>query len=167
MNAREYLAGAQRRVSWETFTPADDANSTLGFEVEVQFHGKDELEAVIKDCTTKVLDRTPNGQRQFVSQLSDTKFRKFLASCIVSWRGLTFGKLAALGNFATPNGDRSDWASKPLPCEEDNKLVLLETALGVEAWLMERVTSLAAESDRQEARAKNGSAPTPAASTSS
>jgi hypothetical protein len=167
MNVREYLSGAPRRVSFETFAPGGDADSPLCFDVEVQFHGKDELEAVIKDCTTQISQRQPNGGRQFVSQLSDTKFRKFLASCIVSWRGLTYGKFAALGNFATPNGDKSGWAAKDVPCEEDNKLVLLETALGVEAWLMERVTSLAADSDRQEARAKNGSAPTPAASTSS
>lgn len=166
MNAREYLAGASRRVSWERFHPADDAASTLTFDVEVAFHGKDELEAVLKRCTKRVLDRLPNGQKQWLDKVDEVKFREFLAGCIVSWRNLTYGKLAALGNFATPNGDKGGWAAKPLPCEEDNKLVLLETALGVESWLMDRVSSLAAEQERQEARAKNASAPTLADSSS-
>lgn len=156
MNAREYLAGAQRRVSWERFTPSADEASTLSFDVEVQFHGKDELESVLKRCTKKVYERGPNGQRQSVDKIDEAQFRTFLAGCIQSWKGLTFGKLAALGNFATPNGERTGWAEKDLPCEDDNKLVLLETALGVESWLMERVSSLAAEQAREEARSKNG-----------
>lgn len=160
MNLRDYLTGASARVSWETYNPPDDARGRLTFAVELAFCSKQQMEEINRTCTKRTWEKLPNGQRQWKEELDEKKLRTFLAGCISNWRDLTFGKVAELGNFVTPNGDRQSWGDKAVPCDEENKLTVLETVLGFEGWCMQRITSLAEAQEREEAREVLTSGPT-------
>lgn len=169
MNAREYLQGASPKVSDEKFHPLDDepGDDRRAFRVTLRLYSKRELEQIIRDCSTKKLEKQPDGSRTFAPTVDTEKLRARMAGCVTAWDGLTFGLLADLGNLATPNGDKASWATKPVECSTDNVVVAMETILGFEAWLMQKASALADLTAQAEVREKNASASTPAASTPS
>jgi hypothetical protein len=165
MNAREYLAGTTAKVATETFRPVADQDDHRAFRVTLTLCSKPELEAMLRSCSTKTLERLPNGQRDWKDSINPTKLRERMAAHVTEWDGLTYGLLADLANLQTPNGDKSGWADKPVPAETDNVIAAMETVLGFEDWLLTKLTSLADVLGREEVRSKNASASTPPAST--
>ena len=158
MNLREYLNQAERRVTRETFRPPGDQDERRAFEVELRLCSRTDLESMRRACMKRVLDKQT---RQYTDTPDLPKLRDYLAKeCITGWERLTFGAAASLCNLSTPNGDLRDWASKPVEFSTENAVMVLERALGFEDWVWERVTSLADEREREEAREKNASAPT-------
>ncbi len=167
MNARDYLAGTTAKVALETFRPAVDTDDHRAFAVTLQLCSKPELEAMLRACATKTLDRTPDGRRDWKDSINPTKLRERMAAHVSAWEGLTFGLLADLANLQTPNGDKATWAEKPVEASADNVIVVMENVLGFEDWLLTKLTSLADVLGREEVRSKNASAPTPPVSTTS
>lgn len=158
MNLREYLEHAERKVARETFRPPADADDARAFQVDVRFCSRSDLEAMRRTCMTKVLNKQT---RQLEDQPNLPKLRGFLAEqCLADWAGLTYGVAASLCNLVTPNGDRGAWAPKPVEFSTENATMLLERALGFEDWVWERVTALADDREREEAREKNVSGDT-------
>jgi hypothetical protein len=165
MNAREYLASAPAKVATETFRPAVDTDDHRAFQVTLQLCSKPELEAMLRACATKTLDRTPDGRRDWKDSINPTKLRERMAAHVTGWEGLTFGLLADLANLQTPNGAMAGWETKPVEASAENVLAAMEAILGFEDWLLTKLTSLADVLGREEARSKNVSASTPPAST--
>ena len=166
MNAREYLAAAQEKTATETFRPSVDTDDARAFAVTFKLWTKPELERVLKSCSTKVRDPIPGGRVEWKEIVNPTKLREKMAERIVEWSAsLTYGLLVDLGNLQAPNGELREWATKPMECSPDHAVAVMETVLGFEDWLLTRLTSLADTLSREEARAKNASAPTLAAST--
>lgn len=158
------LQAAPLRVSWETFRPAGDATEARAFDVELRVLGRTEQQEMVRKCRKQVMKRVPNGQREWVEEADLPALRKYLAEhCIVSWKGLTVGKLLSLANKAAANGADPQAA---VPCTPDNAAAVLEFALGFEDWVWETTNRLAEEREALEVREKNASAPTPEGSTS-
>jgi len=169
MDLRQYLDAAPKRVVRETF-----GMGRLSFEVELQLCSRGDLEAMRKKATTRVKDGRTG---QYRDELKMELLRKYMAEhCITSWSGLTYGKLTALCNRLTPNGDYAGMQDTAIPFENeiggnivrDNVLVVLEHARGrvlnadneevvtsFEDWVWEKITSLADDDARMEAGEKN------------
>lgn len=157
MDLSEYLNEAQARVAWERFRP----DIPESFEVQLRFCERPELEKVHKRFSNKSVERLPDGTKQWRDVADLPGIRKYLAEhCLTGWRGLTFGAVATLCNLQTPNGDRAAWAGKEVPFSPKDAQVLLERALGFEDFVWTRVTQMAEERAREEARELETSAAT-------
>lgn len=163
MNLREYAEGAQKKVIWHTF-----ANGGRSFDVQLRMCSKAEIQTAVTKFTTKVLDRTPDRTRNWKDVADMPRFRRWLIeSAILGWRYLTFGKAVDLCNLATPNGAKSDWATKEVPFEPTSVEMMLEEALGFEEFVFDTISRVADDEEAREAEEKKVSATTPGASTAS
>lgn len=166
MKVTDYLKDATAKVSLETFRPAADADDKRAFDVTLQLILKPELQKMLKACTRPVRKLGPNGGREMVEEVMPDLLRARLAEHVLGWERLTYGLLADLANLETPNGAKTDWAEKSVEFSQENVVATMEAILGFEDWALSRLTSLADARERQEARSKNVSAPTPAGSPS-
>jgi len=139
MDLRNYVAeNAQELEIWAEFK---------GVPVLLKYEDRVAFNRNVERCKKKSWKR-----HQQVEELSDPKVIRYLATLVRDWKGLTLGRLAELMAIDVAPDD----AGKPVPCTDDNKIVLLEKAYDFDGFVMDTVTDIQAfRAEKLEAEAKN------------
>jgi len=99
------------------------------------------LEYVDRHEMTKMLEGSKHRtwkKHQQSEEIDDNMFNGQLASKIKDWKGLTLGKLAELTNIDVSVEDETT----EIPCNEQNKLTLMEEVYGFSRFVMETISEV-------------------------
>jgi hypothetical protein len=101
-----------------------------GVRVQLVYIDPAAVRAIATECVKVV-----NGREEFDQDKALAK----MAERILSWTGLTFGKVAELINIAVP----SDMIDTEVPCVDENKIALLRDSWQFKPFVEQRTARLA------------------------
>ena len=137
MKLNEIVENEGNITGWVTFAP--------GFDLLVEHVPKRTLQAMTRKAT-----RTVYRKHQPVEEVDEDLMTKNLAKCILDWR-ITEEALRRI--FALKTGVELDLVSNGgLPCDEDNKVFMLQRAYGFDNFIVRIITDL---EELQENETKN------------
>lgn len=117
-----------------------------GFEICIRYLDKPDLRRRVERCRQRRFDKRTH---QPVEEISDERLLREIAGLIVDWRNLTVGRLAAL----VPIEIDPDEAEQTVPYSPENAEALVREAYGLDMFLFDAATDLAAFKEAEQENA--------------